>query len=205
MSGPQDYVRYFGSLVARALNKKTNGKLSPHLFTGIGAGLYVITFLLLMTQRPVWAGLTLVLAGCCDLLDGALARTQKRETTIGLWLDASFDRFGEILTFGGLGYYLISQDAKSGVIVLLFLAFGFSFLSSYMKSKAEAVVASKDVSSHRLNRRFDQGPLSFGWRIIILASGLIIGMPGVAIYLILVLAVITCLRRGATIINALRT
>ena len=75
----------------------------------------------------------LLIAGLCDMLDGAIARVAKKSSLRGAFIDSTFDRVTEIIIFAGL---LIGQYAEP---LLVLLAITLSMLVSYSRTKAEAI------------------------------------------------------------------
>ena len=75
----------------------------------------------------------LLIAGLCDMLDGAIARVTRKSTLRGAFIDSTFDRVTEIIIFAGL---LIGQYAEQ---LLVFFAITLSMLVSYSRTKAEAI------------------------------------------------------------------
>ena len=75
----------------------------------------------------------LLIAGLCDMLDGAIARVTKKSSLKGAFIDSTFDRVTEIIVFSGV---LIGQYAES---ILIFFAITLSMLVSYSRTKAEAI------------------------------------------------------------------
>jgi CDP-diacylglycerol--glycerol-3-phosphate 3-phosphatidyltransferase len=75
-------------------------------------------------------------AGCCDLLDGALARRLGGGSDAGEALDASVDRYGEFFLLGGLAMHYRAQWPLLGLALLALLG---GFMVSYATAKAEAL------------------------------------------------------------------
>lgn len=78
----------------------------------------------------------MVLCGAIlDGLDGSVARAGGTESPRGAFLDAAFDRIGEIAAFAGLG---VANAGDERVLLLLVLAMGGAMLVPYLRAKAEA-------------------------------------------------------------------
>jgi CDP-diacylglycerol--glycerol-3-phosphate 3-phosphatidyltransferase len=81
-------------------------------------------------------GAAVVLAGSAlDGLDGAVARASDRVTPRGAFLDAAFDRLGEIAALSGLSVALAGEPR---VLLLILLSLGGALLVPYMRARAEA-------------------------------------------------------------------
>jgi CDP-diacylglycerol---glycerol-3-phosphate 3-phosphatidyltransferase len=85
------------------------------------------------------AGLLLVLlAGIPDLLDGAVAKASGMASTRGAFFDSVSDRLSDALLFGGVAWYL--QTENGGRIALLpYAVFAAAALVSYERAKAESL------------------------------------------------------------------
>ena len=87
-------------------------------------------------------GLIFLLAGLFDLLDGALARYMEKTTSFGALFDSTVDRVTEGALF--LSFIFITGAAVwpydvTWQLVLIFLAMIGSFLTSYIRARAEGL------------------------------------------------------------------
>ena len=121
----------------------------------------------------------LLIAGLCDMLDGAIARVAKKSTLRGAFIDSTFDRVTEIIIFAGL---LIGQYAEP---LLVFFAITLSMLVSYSRTKAEAI--NVDLRGIGIAERSE--------RILILCLCSFINEIRLAIIIIIVLSFITFMER----------
>ena len=81
------------------------------------------------------AGLTLIVAGTCDVFDGRIARATKTETRSGAFFDSTLDRYSEAFTFMGImGFY-----RDSWIFWVAFLAFTGSMMISYTRARSEGL------------------------------------------------------------------
>ena len=89
------------------------------LITGVGAALVAVNQLLL-------GGLVLMVAGCFDIFDGALARASGKVYRYGAFLDSTVDRYSEgVVYLGILIYFLQQHDGLRPILVLIALAGSF--------------------------------------------------------------------------------
>ena len=121
----------------------------------------------------------LLIAGLCDMLDGAIARVTEKSTLRGAFIDSTFDRVTEIIIFAGL---LIGQYAEP---LLVFFAITLSMLVSYSRTKAEAI--NVDLRGIGIAERSE--------RILILCLFSFINEIRLAIIIIIVLSFITFMER----------
>lgn len=109
--------------------------ITPTAMTILGL-LVVVTGSVVIATGALKTGALIVLAGSLlDGLDGAVARASGKVTARGAFLDAAFDRVGEIAAFAGLG---VAMAGDARVLLLLILAVGGALLVPYMRARAEA-------------------------------------------------------------------
>lgn len=112
-----------------------NANIHPHVVTASGFFLSVITAWLFWKGYMFLGGITLILSGACDVLDGRLARNTNRTSRFGAVLDSTVDRYSEIFVFMGLAAYFHS----AGLSAIVILAMAGSLLTSYVRARAEAL------------------------------------------------------------------
>lgn len=87
------------------------------------------------------AGVMLILASACDMLDGAVARLANLKSTFGAFLDSTLDRFSDFVIFAGIAiYYAWNSPANITFILGCMLAFFNAFMISYAKARAEDLI-----------------------------------------------------------------
>lgn len=79
-------------------------------------------------------GWVLLLAFTCDVWDGMVARLQGSSSRAGEFLDATIDRYGDLIAFCGFLYYYRGQPAA---LLLVMAALIGSTLVSYSRAKGE--------------------------------------------------------------------
>jgi CDP-diacylglycerol--glycerol-3-phosphate 3-phosphatidyltransferase len=89
----------------------------------------------------VWAGLTLVVAGVCDALDGQLARRTGRTSRFGAFLDSTIDRIDETVVLAGIAAWFITAARPFAelMVVATVIALGGSIITSYARARAEGL------------------------------------------------------------------
>ena len=109
--------------------------VTPAFMTLLGVSVVVVGSVVIATGQ-LRAGAIVVLVGSLlDGLDGAVARASNRVTAKGAFLDAAFDRIGEIAAFSGLG---VAMAGDARVLLLIILSVGGALLVPYMRARAEA-------------------------------------------------------------------
>jgi CDP-diacylglycerol--glycerol-3-phosphate 3-phosphatidyltransferase len=142
-----------------AILKKS--RLKPNTLTWIGLTISIIAAGTIATNHLLISGFLVLLSGLFDILDGTLARLTNQTTRFGALLDSTFDRVSEaVLLLGLLVLYLRSGGTLE--IILIFLALIGSFLTSYVRARAEGLGIDCPV-----------GLFTRAERVIILALGLL--------------------------------
>jgi len=99
---------------------------------------FVLSAFFIAQGKFLVAGLLLLFFAPLDAIDGLLARTAKKVTSFGAFLDSTMDRYGEIFLFLALCYYFILKGSASGIL-LSFLGITGSLMVSYTRARAEGV------------------------------------------------------------------
>ena len=117
-------------------NKITNQigekiRIDPNIVTIIGLLISIFSGVLFASGNLVAGALFIIISGVCDLIDGAIARSQNRRTKFGGFLDSTCDRFADAAIIIGIIY--------SGFVdpILGALAIHSSLTVSYVRSRAE--------------------------------------------------------------------
>jgi CDP-diacylglycerol--glycerol-3-phosphate 3-phosphatidyltransferase len=188
-------------MAAGRLKNRVRGFLSPaaHLVADLGVPPSAITFAgLVLSIFSGWgiatghfqrAGVLLVFAGLCDMIDGETARAGNRATASGAFLDSTVDRYSEIVVLlGALFYYMARTHGapEVGTALAVFAALAGSLMVSYTRARAEAVGQSCEVG---LTERPE--------RMVILIVGALFGETVFrgAIWVLAVLANLTAIQR----------
>lgn len=126
----------------------------------------------------------LVLTGIPDALDGAVAKASGTSSVRGAFFDSVSDRVTDALLFGGITWYLASNE-PGRISVLPVAVMGAAMLISYQRAKAESL-------------GFDAkgGIMERAERFIVLAVGLLFGQILIPVlWVMLVLTLVTAVQR----------
>jgi CDP-diacylglycerol--glycerol-3-phosphate 3-phosphatidyltransferase len=162
--------------------------LTPNQVTVVGLALTFLAAALAAFGQLRWAGIVLIVAGTCDILDGALARSTKAAYTYGAFLDSTLDRYSEGAVYLGLAAYFLSIDGplQRWLVLATLAALAGSFLVSYVRARAQS-----------LGFTCKSGLFQRPERVVVTVIGLIIGGPilyGV-VFLLAIVTNITALQR----------
>lgn len=73
-----------------------------------------------------------------DMLDGQVARIGGKSSRFGAMFDSVLDRYGELVTLGGIAYYLMQAGMPIGGLIT-FLALVGSLMVSYVRARGEGL------------------------------------------------------------------
>ncbi len=158
-------------------------RITPNEVTIAGTVLNVAAAALVITDHLIYAGIVFLVAGCFDMLDGALARLAQKVTPFGAFLDSTLDRVSEGVIFAAIAY-LLALEGRSIDVALVVLALLGSVLVSYTRARAESLGLECKV-----------GLMSRPERIILIALGLFFDVLPYVIYIMLALTVFTVIQR----------
>jgi archaetidylinositol phosphate synthase len=111
--------------------------LSPNALTALGLAAMGAAGILLARRRLGEAGALVLASGFLDLLDGAVARAQHRETRFGALLDRVADRVSDVAALAGT-----AAGGYAGSALVLFAA-GAVLIASYVSACLEAMTGSR--------------------------------------------------------------
>jgi CDP-diacylglycerol--glycerol-3-phosphate 3-phosphatidyltransferase len=152
--------------------------LTPNAATVLGFLLNVLTAAVIATGHLTYGGILLFISAGFDMLDGALARVMRRQSSFGAFLDSLLDRYSEAAILAAL-IYVFTIRANTGVVLLAYLVAIGSLLISYARARAEGLGLEAKV-----------GIAPRPERVIILGIGLLIGFSATVAALV-ILAVLT--------------
>src|SRR2546423_2096070 len=172
------WVRRHAEALMSALGRTP---LTPNQITVVGLALTFVAAGLAAFGHLRWAGVVLIFAGTCDILDGALARSTKAGYPYGAFLDSTLDRYSEGVVYLGLAAYFLTIDGalQRWLVLATLAALAGSFLVSYVRARAQS-----------LGLTCQTGLFQRPERVVVPVAGLLIG--GVVLYgVVFLLAIIT--------------
>jgi CDP-diacylglycerol--glycerol-3-phosphate 3-phosphatidyltransferase len=191
-------VRTVVRQVARGLNVASHGNVTPNMVTIAGLLLHIVIIWLILTDYWLLAALSLIIFGLFDTLDGELARLQQRTSDFGMILDATTDRIKEGMLLGAIAYWFATQH-EPWLVALSLSALVLSFTVSYIKAKAETVVAAAIGDPSKTNRRYQEGLGRFEVRMTLIVLGLATGRVTIILWLLALLSLWTVIDRAVRI------
>lgn len=157
--------------------------LTPDALTVCGVILNLAAAVIIGFGHLLIGGIVFLLAGLFDMLDGALARYMQKTSKFGALFDSVSDRITEgslFLSFIFITDVSVWPFSVSWELVLIFLAMIGSFLTSYIRARAEGLGIDCTV-----------GLFTRPERVIILALGLLLSQVFIALAIVVVLSFVT--------------
>jgi phosphatidylglycerophosphate synthase len=156
--------------------------VTPNILTVLGMIVTLAAAVLFARGQWLWAGIALVVAGACDMLDGAVARIGRKKSPFGGILDSTCDRVGDIALLSGLGYYYLvtwttqaAAPRPANITYGLLAVFGIIHVTliSYIRARAEDEIDRCEVGFWKRGERyacmvigaFSQNPAIILWEL----------------------------------------
>lgn len=181
-----------------SLSNKLANSVSPNTLTVIGFLVSIVSGIFyglynMLNYALLYGGITLLISGFFDVIDGSVARVSNKLTKRGAFLDSTLDRVAEVVIYAGIIYSGVADK------LLTLFAITFSLLVSYTRARAESLgVELKGVGiGERAERLLILAIVS------ILADTLGSVLMNYGIAIIFILASITFIQRVILTINKL--
>src|ERR1700739_634435 len=123
------------------------------------------------------------LAGFLDMLDGQVARRERRGTAFGAFFDSTLDRYSDIALYMGLLVYY-AVNGRASYVVLAAVATAGSVMVSYARARAESLIPTCKVG-------FMERPE----RLVLLIIGGLFNRMAPVLWVIAVVSTITVIHR----------
>ncbi|MEW6714739.1 MAG: CDP-alcohol phosphatidyltransferase family protein [Nitrospirota bacterium] len=164
------------SSIARKIN------ISPNYITI--AGFIITTFAAVtLTQNLIAGGVLILIGGFFDMLDGVIARVNKRATDFGAFLDSVLDRYSDAFLLLGFSWYFFKNNSVTGMFLSVGTMIG-ALIISYAKARAEG-----------LGKNCHTGLMERPDRIIFMVFGAFTGWVLQVMWLMLILTHLTVIQR----------
>lgn len=150
------YVERFASPLGRLVARIG---ISPNQLTTLGLLFTGASAVAVANSQFLLGGWLLVAGGLMDLLDGSVARATGRSTPFGSFYDSVADRIADAMIFSGLA---LAFNGQPRILALILVGLVASFVTSYVRAKAEAIDLACTV-----------GMLERGERAVLLMVGLL--------------------------------
>ena len=157
--------------------------IQPNFLTIMGLVINVAAAVCLGMGYWVWGGCLIIIAGFFDVLDGAVARTFKKATKFGGFLDSVIDRYSDIVLLIGIIWFYAMKN-KLGYVFLACIVLMGCILIPYSRAKAEIFL-----------ERCNIGIMERAERTIFLAIGSIFNVMTIVLWILAIFTHITVIQR----------
>lgn len=174
---------YFGHFLDKPLSPVAKKiKINPNAITIIG---FLITTVAAITipYNLRLGGILIFCGGFFDMLDGIIARVNRRTTNFGAFLDSVLDRYSDSFLLLGFSWYFLKTGAITGMFLSLGTLVG-TLIISYTKARAEG-----------LGRDCRAGLMERPERVILMIFGALTGWILPVMWVMLVLTHATVIQR----------
>ncbi len=177
------FKKYTETLLEPVSQHLNSINVKPNHITLLGLIISFLSGILYYTGEIRLAGIVLILAGICDLLDGNMARISGNTTDFGAFLDSTIDRYSDMFAlFGITGLAFKKEDTT--LFWLSVVAIIGSFMVSYTRARAECII-----------ERCDVGIMERPERMVVLIIASLFNFLKVGLFIIAVFANITAIQR----------
>jgi archaetidylinositol phosphate synthase len=176
-----------GSVLASLGRSAAKAIPSPTAWTVIGLLFAFLASIFYGGRHPFLGGLLLAVSGFFDVLDGSVARATGRTSQLGAFLDSTLDRVSEVVVFLGI---LVGGYASPFFVLI---ALSLSLLVSYARAKGDALGVS--LAGIGVGERSE--------RLVVLIVTSLLGIVGIGVLIIVVLALVTFVQRTVKVSMAL--
>lgn len=157
--------------------------INPNLLTFFGLLVNGWAAVMFATGKFHAAAAVIFFAAFLDMLDGQVARREKRVTAFGAFFDSTLDRYSDMALYMGLlVYYAVA--GRSSYVILAAVATAGSVMVSYSRARAESLIPACKVG-------FMERPE----RLVLLMLGGFSGHMAPALWVISVVSTITVIHR----------
>ncbi|MDD4635559.1 MAG: CDP-alcohol phosphatidyltransferase family protein [Dehalococcoidales bacterium] len=172
-----------GAIAGPVVRVASKTGITPDMLTWFGFIVVLSGAGLTGAGYNIAGGLVILAGAACDMFDGALARYTGKVSKFGAVLDSTLDRASEGAVLIALAYYLGVQASVPGV-TLVAVTMLFSFLVSYIRSRAEGI-----------GLELKDGVFTRSERVIVLGVGIIVNHIIIALAIVVFFSIITTVQR----------
>ena len=157
--------------------------IHPNVLTLIGVLINIAAAFALALDLFIPAGVIMIVANIFDFIDGKVAHITGKQSQFGAFWDSTLDRFSDLALFTGL-IWLYAELGRNGYVLIATMALIFSIMTSYARARAESLIEKCKV-----------GFLERPERIVLFMIGAFTDRMAAALWVILVLSIVTVINR----------
>lgn len=156
--------------------------LKPNTLTVTGFLITLLASYILISDLR-FGGMMVIAGGLFDILDGVVARVNKKTSSFGAFLDSVLDRYSDALILIAIALNFWKSNNHSGILLCIGTLIG-AFLISYSRARAEG-----------LGSKCTYGIMERPERIILISFGAITGLMIPVLWVMVILTHFTVLQR----------
>ena len=158
--------------------------VTPNALTICSLAFSIMAGVMLFANQLQLGGLSLLVGGLLDGLDGELARSTGHQTNLGAFLDSICDHLGDFAVALGIATLYLSRGSSGEVLLVLAALFG-SLFGSQVRSRAGML--GLDLKNVGIATRFERN-------LVLILGSFLNAMP-VALWILALLNNLTALQR----------
>src|SRR5580692_844656 len=113
--------------------------INPNLLTFFGLLVNCWAAFLFAMGKFRYGAMVIFFAAFLDMLDGQVARREKRVTAFGAFFDSTLDRYSDMALYMGLLVYY-AEAGRASYVILAAVATAGSVMVSYSRARAESLI-----------------------------------------------------------------
>jgi CDP-diacylglycerol--glycerol-3-phosphate 3-phosphatidyltransferase len=177
----REYTDGTRRVIAAVMARLSRVPVTGNQVTVAGFVLNVVAAVLIYREAWIIAGLVFLLGSILDIFDGAVARARGEAGPRGAIIDSVLDRTSEAIVLGAIAL-VFARDGNELALAAVVVALAGSFLTSYLRARAEA-----------LGLDGTHGMMARAERVVLIAAALLFAPLGALPWGIILLAALTAL------------
>lgn len=177
----REYTDGSRRVIGGLINRITRIPVTGNQITAAGFVLNVVAAVLIYREQWIAGGMVFLVGSILDVFDGAVARARGEAGPRGAIIDSILDRFSEAIVLGSIGL-VFARDGNQIALAAVIVALTCSFLTSYLRARAEALGLD---GTHGLMARAE--------RVVLISAALLFAPLGALPWGIILLALLSAL------------
>ncbi len=190
----QEYTDGTRRMIAGVMERATRIPVTANQVTVAGFAINVIAAVLVYREAFIAGGVVFLIGSILDIFDGAVARARGEAGPRGAIIDSVLDRMSEAIMFGAIAL-VFARDGQEIALFAVVIALSASFLTSYLRARAEA-----------LGLDGTHGMMARAERVVLIAAALLFAPLGAlpwGMILLALLSLITVAQRTRYVLRQL--
>ncbi len=190
----QEYTDGTRRVIGGVMSRLSRVPVTGNQVTVAGFVLNIVAAVLVYQEAFIAGGVVFLIGSILDIFDGAVARARGEAGPRGAIIDSVLDRASEAIMFAAIAL-VFARDGNEIALFAVIIALAGSFLTSYLRARAEA-----------LGLDGTHGVMARAERVVLIAAALLFAPLGAlpwGIILLAVLSAITVAQRARHVLRQL--